>query len=1025
MRNLTHFLLAWLSIVCILAQPALVHAQTRAPGTTPQPAATATAAVLDAQVDALLAQMSPADRVGQLFVVTFTGNATDFESDIVELIHGYRVGGVVISARNGNFTNGKGTDTPRTVATLVNQLQGMAYGLLLPPAQALAPMPIAPWPPRSLTYLPAETGAPASNLPLLIGVDQAGDDLPGTALRRGFTALPSQMAVGAGWTPPLATQVGAVVGRELAAVGINLLLGPTLDVFDQTDIDQVGSLGTFAFGGDPFWVSQLGRAYITGVHAGGDGRVATVARHFPGQGNADRLPDEEVATIQKSLDELQRVALPPFVSVTRQPSSIVDPQGDPGATDLLMTSHMRYSGIQGGAGARGAPLSLSPELRTFLTQQGFEPWRAAGGLLMSNALGVPAVRRFYNSATQDFFHRRAALDAFLAGNDLLYLADFSQDGEWESAKANIKAVIGFFQDRYNNDPDFANRVDEAVRRILQLKLGLYRSAIADPSSPAAATGSAPLIPLSNVMVSESDLRTLSGGARAQADLVMGEAARNAVTILFPDPATQTEPLPPPFQVDDDILIFSDSRLVRECAECTAEAAIGPDEVANIIKRLYGAEATGQIDPDRVTSLTFVDLNMFLDNQRKAAEEREASTVGPRTASVSISPTVAITLPAMLTSFDLEALVSGVPAALFQDRNAKTANVIKDADWIIFAMLDVNPARYPNSDAVVRFLREYGDDLADQKLVVLALNAPYFLDATEMSRLTTYLGVYSKTQPFLESAVRALFSAYTPVGAPPVDVPGTRFSSLSSRVAPDPARVMPLAVVDTADQLVAQNTVAAPDNAAAQPTGIELGETLRLQVGPVLDRNGHLVPDGVSVAFQLGYEGEELALAVAPALTRAGLAEREITVERAGQLRVAATAGEATTGNPLFVTIAPPPTPTPGPESATTATEPDPEKTGRRTSLLALLLALSTLLVTLSLFLIVQVRILPRTTLVHNLLWAAIFGLVGYVLYGLGLLPGSQWLQANLGAWGVPLVVFVPMLLPLLWLQLRSESAVGR
>ena len=30
---------------------------------------------------------------------------------------------------------------------------------------------------------------------------------------------------------------------------------------------------------------------------------------------------------------------------------------------------------------------------------------------------------------------------------------------------------------------------------------------------------------------------------------------------------------------------------------------------------------------------------------------------------------------------------------------------------------------------------------------------------------------------------------------------------------------------------------------------------------------HLVPDGVSVAFQLGYEGEELALAVAPALTR--------------------------------------------------------------------------------------------------------------------------------------------------------------
>lgn len=50
-------------------------------------------------------------------------------------------------------------------------------------------------------------------------------------------------------------------------------------------------------------------------------------------------------------------------------------------------------------------------------------------------------------------------------------------------------------------------------------------------------------------------------------------------------------------------------------------------------------------------------------------------------------------------------------------------------------------------------------------------------------------------------------------------------------------------------------------------------------------------------------------------------------------------------------------------------------------MLALLLALATLLVTLSLFLIVQVRDWARSALVHSLLWAAIFGLLGYVLYG--------------------------------------------
>ena len=60
----------------------------------------------------------------------------------------------------------------------------------------------------------------------------------------------------------------------------------------------------------------------------------------------------------------------------------------------------------------------------------------------------------------------------------------------------------------------------------------------------------------------------------------------------------------------------------------------------------------------------------------------------------------------------------------------------------------------------------------------------------------------------------------------------------------------------------------------------MGDTLRLQVGPVIDRNGQLVPDGVAVAFQLGYEGADLSLSVAPALTRNGMAAREIVVERA-------------------------------------------------------------------------------------------------------------------------------------------------
>ena len=72
----------------------------------------------------------------------------------------------------------------------------------------------------------------------------------------------------------------------------------------------------------------------------------------------------------------------------------------------------------------------------------------------------------------------------------------------------------------------------------------------------------------------------------------------------------------------------------------------------------------------------------------------------------------------------------------------------------------------------------------------------------------------------------------------------------------------------------------------------------------------------------------------------------------------------------------------------------------------------------ALLLIVQLRLLPRSTLVHNMLWAVIVGLVAYILYGAGLIPGADWIYTHLDVWGAALVAFLGMILPLLWLQLR-------
>ncbi|HDN80899.1 MAG TPA: hypothetical protein ENG33_10600, partial [Chloroflexi bacterium] len=347
-------------------------------------------------VEKLMKQLSPEEKVGQLFLVTFQGTEVGPDSPIGQLIREYRIGGVIISAQNGNFINSG--STPLQVALLTNNLQALA-----------------------MTGVISETGA--TPIPLFIGVTQDGDGPPYTQLRSGFTPLPSYMAIGATWNGKRAELVGKIVGSELAAVGINMLLGPALDVLDRPEEGIKARIGVRTFGGDPYWVGKMGRAYIRGVHLGSRDRVITVAKHFPGRGGSDRPAEEEVATIQKSVQELRNIELAPFFVVTQA-------AGDARAvTDALMSSHIRYRGFQGNIRELTPPVSLHAQgLSAILSMPEFTSWRERGGILVTESLGTRAIRRYYDPQLTTFPFKRIAQDAFLAGNDILLLSEFSLSG---------------------------------------------------------------------------------------------------------------------------------------------------------------------------------------------------------------------------------------------------------------------------------------------------------------------------------------------------------------------------------------------------------------------------------------------------------------------------------------------------------------------------------------------------------------------------------------------------------------------
>ncbi|MEW6718776.1 MAG: glycoside hydrolase family 3 N-terminal domain-containing protein, partial [Chloroflexota bacterium] len=464
------------------------------------------------RAEELLAQLTPEERVGQLVMVTFTGTQVDPGTAIYELIVTHHIGGVVLSAAKDNFVDAP--DTARAAWELNRTLQMVDW--------MASQEPLA----GSLS----EGQTLPNFIPLFIAVAQDGDGYPSDQLLSGLTALPNPMAIGATWQPDLAERVGLILGKELSALGFNLLLGPSLDLLELPKPESPGDLGTRTFGGDPFWVGEMGRAFIRGVHLGSQNRLAVVAKHFPGHGGSDRLPEEEVATVRKSLEQLKQMELAPFFAVT---GGATNPES---TTDALLNSHIRYQGFQGNIRATTRPISFDPQaFAQLMSLTPFATWRQDGGVVVTDDLGSRAVRRFYDPTGISFNARLIARDAFLVGNDLLYLGDFIEPGD-PDAYTTISRTLSFFAQKYREDPAFAQRVDESVLRLLTLKFKLYGTFTLDA-----------------VLPPEEGLNVLGQGNEATF-LV----ASHAATLISPPPEDLESSMPAPPDLQDRIVFLTDT-----------------------------------------------------------------------------------------------------------------------------------------------------------------------------------------------------------------------------------------------------------------------------------------------------------------------------------------------------------------------------------------------------------------------------------------------------------------------------------
>ena len=899
----------------------------------PLPVARAQTPIPLSKIQAVLNTMSPEERVGQLFLVTFRGTDTSDESQIRDLISNYHVGGVALLAENDNFV--AQPDTISDAHELVNALQEIEW----------------------------ETTSSFSEntyIPLFIGISQEGDGAPNDQILSGLTPMPNPMAIGATWNPGLAKQMGMVLGNELSALGFNLFLGPSLDVVEAPNPSAQIDLGTRVFGGDPYWVGEMGRAYIDGLHTGSNPHMMVVAKHFPGRGSSDRVPEEEIATVRKSLQQLQQIDLKPFFAVTNstEPTELVDG---------LLVSHIRYQGFQGNIRATTRPVSFDPTaLLDVLALPEFTSWRENGGLMVSDALGSQAVRDFYSQGGETFSPRFVAQDAFLAGNDLLYLGNITSAETGSDTHSTTVGILEYFTQLYKSDPTFARRVDDAVTRILAQKFRIHD-----------------LFQISDVLTPAERLDALG-----LSEQLMFEVARNAATLISPDAQELTTLLPAPPNQSDRIVFLTDTANYKQCAGCLLYDGLAADALQRVVLRLYGPNGSAQVFTSRLSSFPFTELELMLNGESTTEIE----------------------------------------------------SILANSNWIVISLADVSQGQIR---LLRRFFAERPNLLRNRNIILFSFTAPYYLDATDISKLTAYYALYSKQPAFVDIAARLLFQQAAPEGDSPVSIPAIEYD-LRNQTSPDPEQVISLALAETTIPTTptSESTPATPET--AEPTQIpryRIGDTISIRAGPIVDHNQNIVPDETVVRFTMFTRDDSgliLQQLESTATTSNGVAIASFAIDIPGKVEIRASSEPAVISDVLqfdstiegggVVTLVPVATTTPT-MTVTPSLTPTPiidndlvSPEGYPRVGIWLLVLLTVFGGAVLMFWAVSQIVSPR----WGLRWALcvlLGGLIAYNYLALGLPRAAEWIASGAGAYGVLFLTLigetVGALAAWLWMKLLS------
>jgi beta-glucosidase len=247
------------------------------------------------------------------------------------------------------------------------------------------------------------------------------------------TVFPQSVNLAATWDPELARKTGAAIAAEARANGVDMILGPVLDIARDPRWGRVEE----DFGEDPYLSGQLGLAYVRGMQGdslASDHNVISEPKHFAAHGSPEG--GLNTAPVHAGEREIRNIMLKSFEPAIRE-----------GGAMGVMAAYHDIDGVP----VTGDPWLLNHVLRD---EWGFK------GFVLSD---LGAIRRLYDTHHVAATPAAAVQLAINSGVDMQFY-DFSHD-------IFQNALI----DGVKNGQVSQATLDAAVSRILRAKflLGLF------------------------------------------------------------------------------------------------------------------------------------------------------------------------------------------------------------------------------------------------------------------------------------------------------------------------------------------------------------------------------------------------------------------------------------------------------------------------------------------------------------------------------------------------------------------------